>query len=138
MTDDEYEIELEKVRSENELLLLVFEASLVASGLKDNTIRTHLSNVDFYINDYLLYDDLTLPKDGISSMSSFFNWFFPRKAMWSSPAATKSNVASLKKFYKFLADSNIIDILDYKLMLVTIKDEMTDWQSHYSEEVEFW
>jgi len=138
MTDDEYEIELEKIRSENRLLLLVFEASLSTSGLKDSTIGNHLSNVDFYINDFLLYDDLTPAKDGIPPMSSFFNWFFPRKAMWSSPAATKSNAASFKKFYKFLADKKIIDIVDYELMLLTIKTEMPDWQSHYNEEVELW
>jgi len=133
MSNDDYEIESSKIREENKKLLSEFSSWLSNSGLKEKTIRKHSQNIDLYINHFLLYDDCIPAKDGISSVNSFFNWYFPRKAMWSSITSTKENVASLKKFYKFLSEHGKIDIIDYHFLLNTIKKEVHDWQSHYNE-----
>ncbi len=66
-----------------------------------------------------------------------FNWFFPRKAMWSSTASAKETVASLKKFYKYLAEKNIVEISDYKFLLALIKQDMPEWLEHYKDEYEW-
>lgn len=47
---EDYEKECNKIRHVNEELLDLFEEELIASGLSQKTIRSHLSNVDFYIN----------------------------------------------------------------------------------------
>lgn len=137
MSYEEYEIEAEKIREENKKLLVEFGSWLSENGLKEKTIKKHSQNIDFYINEFLLYDDCKRAIDGISSVSSFFDWFFPKKAMWSSITTTKENVSSLKKFYKFFVEQESLDITDYHSLLSTIKEEMPDWQLHYSEAYEW-
>ncbi len=137
MSYKDFEKEAEEIRAENKVLLHGFGEWISVSGLKEKTVRKHMQNVDFYINDYLLYDDCTCAKDGVSSLNVFFNWFFPRKAMWSSKASTKEITASLKKFYKYLTEQGIVDALDYQLLLSMIKEEMSEWLEHYSNEYEW-
>ena len=134
MDYEEYEEKSEAIRGENKLLLNGFEQWLVQSRLKEKTINKHVVNVDFYVNDYLLYDDCTQAKDGISSINGFFDWFFPRKAMWSSKAATKETTASLKKFYRYLTELGIVDPDDYAFLLSEIKHNMPEWLENYDED----
>ncbi len=134
MSYEDYEKDSEEIREENKVLLKAFEKRLLVSGLKNKTITKHIQNVDFYINDYLLYDDCVHAKDGISSVHGFFNWFFPRKAMWSSKASTKETVASLKKFYKCLSELGFLEVTDYEFLLSEIKAEMPEWLANYSDE----
>lgn len=136
MSYEDYEKEAEEIRAENKALLHGFGEWLSASGLKAKTVRKHIQNADFYINDYLLYDDCSHAKDGVSSLNGFFNWFFPRKAMWSSKASTKETMASLKKFYKYLAEQGIVEPVDYQFLLSMVKEEMPEWLGHYGDEYE--
>lgn len=137
MSNEDYEIESNKIREENSGLLTGFAEWLLESDLKEKTIQMHVENVGFYVNHYLLYDDCTHARDGISSLNGFFNWFFPRKAMWSSTASTKQTVAGLKKFYKYLAQESIIEISDYQFLLASIKQGMPEWLEHYEDEDEW-
>lgn len=67
-----YEEKCENIRKENEHMLDLFEESL--QGLKPQTIRKHLANVDLYINDYLLYEDAQSFEDKIGfSISKYYN-----------------------------------------------------------------
>ncbi len=134
MSYEGFEIKSEEIRTENKVLLEGFDKWLSETNLKEKTIKKHVQNIDFYINDYLLYDDCTHAKDGISLLNGFFNWFFPRKAMWSSKASTKETAASLKKFYKCLAEAGIVGAADYKFLLSEIKHEMPEWLENYSDE----
>ena len=137
MSYEDFEKESEEIRADNKVLLDAFEKWLRVSGLKDQTIRKHTQNVDFYINDYLLYDDCTHAKDGVSSVNGFFNWFFPRKAMWSSKASTKETAASLKKFYKCLSELGFVEVVDYQFLLSEIKNEMPEWLENYGAEYDW-
>ena len=40
-------------------------------GLTEKTINNHLANIDFYVNEYLLYYDATEVKDGAHSVGEF-------------------------------------------------------------------
>jgi len=88
----------------------------------------------FYINEYLLYEEAIPAKEGITSINGFFNWFFPRKAMWSSLTSTKETVASLKKFYKYLMEIGLVDEEDYRFLLSEVKHNMDEWLEHYDDQ----
>ena len=129
MLDDyeQYEIECNRIRASNEKLLDDFETWLRKSNLADKTIGKHIDNIDFYINEYLLYEDAVEPQDGVHSVSMFLGYWFIRKAMWASKASIKSNAASLKKFYAFLGERGLVSQDDLAALNETIKEEMPDW-----------
>ena len=54
---EKFEIECKRIRQDNEAYLNKFSKCLEKSKLSEKTIKKHISNIDFYINDYLLYDD---------------------------------------------------------------------------------
>ena len=67
-------------------------------------------------------------------VSGFFDWFFPRKAMWSSKASAKETAASLKKFYKYLTELGIVDPNGYTFLISEIKHNMPEWLENYDED----
>jgi site-specific recombinase XerD len=124
---DKYEARCKKLRTANARLLAEFETWLKSAGLSEKTISNHLSNIDFYINEYLLYEDTTEAKDGIQGVSMFLGYWFIKKVMWASQASIKSNAASLKKFYAFLLEKGLIDQEDLNELKETIKEGMPEW-----------
>ncbi len=124
---EQYEVDCEKIRKINEKLLQNFETWLKASKLKEKTISNHIENVDFYINEFLLYEDAVEAKDGASDIGMFLGYWFIKKAMWASPAHIKSNAASLKKFYTFLFENEQIDKEDLDDLKASIKEDMPEW-----------
>ena len=129
MADDyeKYELECNRIRKENIKLLKDFAQWLKNANLKDKTIRQHTENIDFYINEYLLYEDAVEAKDGTNCVDMFLGYWFIKKAMWSSSAQIKSNAASLKKFYTFLHQKGLIDSSELNQLKETIKEEMPEW-----------
>lgn len=124
---EQYEIECKRIRQSNAELLDEFENWLRKSDLTDNTVSKHIENIDFYINEYLLYEDPVEPQDGIDSASMFLGYWFIKKAMWASESSIKSNAASLKKFYAFLHERGAVSKDDLDSLKDTIKEEMPDW-----------
>jgi len=124
---EQYEIECKRIRESNAKLLDEFGNWLRKSNLTDQTIGQHVENIDFYINEYLLYDDAVEPQDGVHSVSMFLGYWFIKKAMWASESAIRSNAASLKKFYAFLHERGLVNKDDLDSLKETIKEEMPDW-----------
>ena len=122
-----YEKECEKIREINNLHLAGFEKWLKNDGLSKKTIDKHVSNVDFYINDYLCYYDAQDVKYGCYGISMFLGYWFIRKAAWSSCGNIKSNAASIKKFYSYMLAVNVIEQKDYNFLCETIKGDMPEW-----------
>lgn len=125
---EDYEKECNRIRYANEGLLALFEEELTGSGLSQKTIRSHLSNVDFYINEYLLREEPLTMEHGTSRLDMFLGFFFIRKCMWSTPATVKSTAASIKKFYKCMLDHNKIKKSHYDFLCADIKENMQQWQ----------
>ena len=123
---DEYERECEEVRKVNEKLLELFEEDL--SGLSNKTVRKHVENVDFYINEFLLYEEPLSFEHGITKVDDFLGNFFIRKCMWSTPGTIKTTAASIKKFYKSMLDHGKIAKKDYTYLCDMIKSGMPIWQ----------
>jgi len=129
MSDDceKWEADCEKIRMENEKLLEAFGEWLDAKGLKKKTLQDHIFNADFFINTYLLYYDATFASEGVHDISSFFNEWFCRKAMWASENSVKKIAASLKKFYQYLFEVGVVKERDVSELKATCRDEMPQW-----------
>jgi len=124
---EKYEADCKAIRKANDLLLDGFEAWLKSSGLAETTINRHVTNIDFYINEFLLYDDATEAKDGFREVGMFLGYWFIRKAMWANRSSIKGNAASLKKFYAFLLDKGLIHDYELEFLKETIKEDMPEW-----------
>ena len=130
MDYEEYEFLCEKERTKNSKYLNVFKKGLEDSGLTHKTVRQHMDNVDFYVNEFLLREEPLPMEKGCGSMiSMFLGYFFIRKCMWSTPGNIKSTAASIKKFYQCMLKQEMIQKADYEYLCETIKDNMWKWQS---------
>lgn len=128
MDYDEYLNKCESIHETNNQLLNLFAEDLAKSGLTNKTINRHVSNVNFYINEYLLNEDALTMESGITMLDRFLGDYFIRKCMWSTPGNIKTTAASIKKFYKCMLDHNKIPKEDYDYLSSEIKDSMKIWQ----------
>ena len=126
----EWEAECNRIRKENGILLKEFGTWLSKKKLKAKTIASHIDNVSFYINDFLLYYDVIEAKDGVNSIGDFLGDWFVRKAGWASDAHIKASAASFKKFYTFLFEKGDIEKSTLIELKADIKEEMPDWLSN--------
>ena len=122
-----YERACAKVKKDNSKLLDDFKRWLADKGLAKKTIRRHVENIDFYINDFLLYEDAVPASEGASSASMFLGYWFIRKAAWAGPSEIRQNAASLKKFYTFMQEHGKISADDLEELKETIKEGMPEW-----------
>lgn len=113
--------------------LILFQEDLENAGLKDKTIYNHLSNASLFINDFLIYHTDATMEEGVTMLGDFLGDFFMRKCMWSTPATVKTTAASLKKFYKSMADHGKIEKKDYDYVCRDIKESMEYWQECCAE-----
>ncbi len=133
-----YEDDCKKIRAVNDDLLKGFEAWLASLGLAPKTIVQHVGNIDFFINQYLLYEDAIEAIDGPSHVGMYFSYWFISKATWASPGSVKSSAASIKKFYSFMVSKGLVTQDDLKMLAQTIKDNMPIWLAqlrHYDQEM---
>ncbi len=122
------EADCKKIRASNKKLLAEFKIWLGSTNSVEKTINNHISNIDFYINEYLLYsEDPIKAQYGISEVSMFLGDWFIRKAMWASKAHIKSNAASITKFYTFLLGKGLVTSDDLDELKLTIKAELPEW-----------
>lgn len=125
---DKYESECNKIIQINKEYLSLFENELIASSLAPKTIHRHLSNVDFYINTYLLREQPNTMDKGIYGLEMFLGFFFIRKCGWSTPNTIRTNATSIKKFYKCMMEHGKIQESDYKFLCNDIKENIRQWQ----------
>jgi len=127
MDYEEYEIKVKEEREMNETLLDEFREYLKSSGLKPKTIKRHISNINFYINEYLLYEDINSAEDGVYRIDMYLGYWFIKKAMWASVGTIRTNAASLKKFYKFMYENEYTSKEELEYMEKDIKDNLETW-----------
>ncbi len=124
---EQYEKECDRIRRGNKHLLNDFEKWLSENNLSNKTIKKHISNVDFYINEFLLYEDAIEAADGVGSIGMFLGYWFIRKAMWASKTAIKESAASLRKFYQFMLETEKITKEAFEHLKDRIKKDMPEW-----------
>ena len=124
---EQYEKDCERIRKDNEKILSEFEKWLSDKDLSKKTIANHCNNVDFYINEFLLYEEAIEASDGIYEIGYFLGFWFIKKAMWASKSTIKGNATSIKKFYEFMLDKGKIDKEDYIELKEVIKNNIQEW-----------
>lgn len=125
--DSDYDNRCQEIRKENVELLGQFRNWLKKGGLGSATVRSHCSNLDFYLNHFLLHADTLTASDGVSYVGEFLGDWFIHKAMWSNKTTVKANAASLKKFYGFMAERGLVKPEELTSLKQQIKDELPDW-----------
>ncbi len=123
---DKWERKCARIRKENDKILDKFGVWLYKKKLSDKTIRKHVGNIDFYINNFLLYDDAVKAKDGAFEVGMFLGYWFIRKVAWATPGQIKGNAASLKKFYTFMREQGLVKKEDLDELKEIIKTEMPE------------
>ena len=127
MNYEAYLKKCERIRKENKKLILDFKKWLAGNNLSKGTIEKHVGNVDFYVNEFLLYEDAVEAKEGACKIDMFLGYWFIKKAMWSNKASIKENAVSLKKFYEFLFEGRKISEEDLLYLKESIKEGMPEW-----------
>lgn len=124
---EDYEKECKRIRQENNLILSRFATWLRKKQLSEDTIQKHVGNIDLYVNQFLLYEEVIEAKDGASEIGMFLGYWFIRKAMWSSVNQIKSNAASLKKFYTYMCEIGQTAQERLDDLNEAIREEMSEW-----------
>lgn len=128
---DKIDIKIRKIREINNKYLDEFEQYLKETGLSKKTIENHLLNLDVYLNSYLARTENDIldwsMEEGCYALDGFLGYYFIKKCMWSSPSQTRSCIAGIKKFYKFLFGKGAISKVAYNDMLQIIKEEKNNW-----------
>lgn len=130
----DYDQEVKKIRAYNQPILDEFQTWLEKSGLAPKTVKGHVENIGFFAK-YLVYYEPLSKLDDADDMDvySFLGDWFSRKAMWASESSMRSNMASFRKFFKFLRESGRIeqDIED------DVRETLKENKDEFLEAVEF-
>lgn len=127
MDYEKYEKECNRIRKENEIIISNFKNWLSIQNLSLKAIDKHTSNVDFYVNDFLLYEEAVEAKNGFGEIGMFLGYWFIKKAMWANKTAIRENAASLKKFYRYLFEEDKVSEEDFSALKESIKEDMPEW-----------
>lgn len=121
---EEYEKQLKEIKEKNKHYLKEFEKYLKDQNLSDKTINNHLNNMQFYLDEYLNYYEPTPMEEGIYDAGLYLSDWFIRKCLWSSKNSIKETAASIKKFYKCMAELGHVDKKEYEELADEIKENM--------------
>lgn len=83
---EQFERSCEQIKRENGGLLKEFADWMRQQGISKRMVGMHLSNADFYIQEYLLYEQPLRPEEGTSGIGMYLGYWFIRKAAWASGA----------------------------------------------------
>ena len=134
----DYDKQVARIREQNKPLLAAFQQWLETAGLSPKTVKTHVFNVEFF-TEYLVYYE-PLKRLAAANADDFYSFsadWFPRKAMWASIASARSNLASFRKFARFMhktgrwSAKQELEILD---TLKANRDELTEIAEKYDDQ----
>jgi hypothetical protein len=127
--DDEFYDEgaIDFQRMENCALLEKFRNYLERKKYSKKTVEKHLTNINFYINEFLLYEEIITPQEGIYHVNRFLGDWFIRKALWSSKNYIKQYITSLKHFYTFLTQLGEVEDWALDELKKEIREHKDDW-----------
>lgn len=139
MTDFDYDKEVEKMEAYNQPILDEFGSWLEKSGLAQTTVKNHVENMAFFAEYLVYYEPLyALDEADAGDVTSFLLDWFPRKAMWASASSTKSHMATFRKFFKFMNESDRIDEGIEVEVRQTLKDHKDEFLDAVAFDDDYW
>ena len=124
----DYDREVRRIQSENQPILEEFQSWLEKSGISEKTVKGHCDNIEFFAEYLVYYEPLyRLDEADAGDIQSFLLDWYPRKAMWASPANTRSYMASFRKFFKFMVETNRVDQETVDEVRETLKENQEDF-----------
>ena len=115
----DYDAQVRAIRAYNQPILDDFKVWLQQSGLSEQTVQTHVDNINFFTNYLVYYEPLKkLDEATEGDVWMFLVDWFPRKALWASISSVKSYLASFKKFFQWMGETGrvspetVADVLD--------------------------
>ena len=137
----DYDQEIERIKTKNQPILDEFQAWLEKSRLAPKTVKSHLSNMDYFAFYLVYYDPIhSLDEADGGDVSGFLLEWYPRKAMWASKANTRSYMASFRKFFKFMVESKRFDqdtLDELRLLLKENKEEFLEAVT-FEDDDDYW
>ena len=129
MTDSEqaetYEQRVQAIRQANQPFLEGFEHWLRQSWLREPTIRDHVDNLRLFEHYLLLYAHSLRRLDEATDSEVY--WFltdwFPRKALWASVSSMKVYLASFKKCFTWMGETDLVSPETVAEVRSTLKEE---------------
>jgi site-specific recombinase XerD len=129
MTDAEhaesYEQRVQMIGRANQPLLEGFEHWLRQSGLREQTVRAHVENLQLFEHYLLLYDYSLRRLDEATDSEVY--WFladwFPRKALWASVSSRTVYLATFKKFFTWMGETGLVSPQVVADVRSTLKEE---------------
>ncbi len=127
-TLSDYDAQVDAIKEHNAPILASFQTSLAQAGLAKKTVKNHVDNIDFFTEYLVYYEPLTrLDEADEGDVSSFLLDWFPRKALWASVSSTKSYLASFKKFFVWMGETQRVSSEIVDDVLTTMKEERQDF-----------
>jgi hypothetical protein len=124
--EDDFEKKLDAEKERNKVYLNEFEKSLRDDGMAEKTIRRHMKNAEFFIDEYLCFYESRHMEEGCEEMTSYFGSFYIYKYP-STPGTIKTAAASLKKFYRAMFTNGHVSKEAYENLASDIKYDMDEW-----------
>jgi len=120
----DYDTQVRAIRAYNQPILDDFEVWLQQSGLSEQTVQTHVDNINFFTNYLVYYEPLKkLDEATEGDVWMFLADWFPRKALWASITSVKSYLASFKKFFRWMGETGHASPQTVAEVLDTLKEE---------------
>ena len=128
-----YDEQVDDVETSNEKVLRAFRKVLFKQGLLPKTVERHVSNAEFFANAFLAQGDppRRLSQARVSDVGRYFHDWLPRQATKTSATQVKRSITSLKKLFRFMRDTERMDIGDAWDILDDLKDNADEYIESY-------
>ena len=103
-------------------LIIGFENWLQEKGSSAKTISKHVSNIEFFANQYLLRYEIKLIHENHNETINFLEGYFVDKCMWANTESMKSYISSFNKVYTYFNDKKMVSDIDLKILISKLKE----------------
>ena len=121
-------------RVSNFYTLQTFESYLREQNISDTEIQNHLSNIDLFINDYLLRYEVLASHNGIHTAGEYLTEWLPESFYEVSKEDIESYTESFKKFFTHEVNGGYLEQDDMIELYQILNDEIIPWLAKFPEQ----
>lgn len=119
-SEEAYERLCEENRQRNTPFLQLFWEDLVKAELSPKTIKRYVDNADFFLNTYLVYEEIVPMEQGFEKALTFLSTWMEYKCL-ASEDETRRMGTSIKRFYKIMMEHGLISEDEFDFLKADIK-----------------